>query len=309
MKKVLITGAAGLVGTYLIEKFKKEGFEVVGVDIHDVVDKTITFEKSDLTKDGSVRRLLDTHKPNLVVNSFGIKGSPIKAKTKPVDFLYPSFKINTDVIHECAVRNTWLIYMSSVGVYSPAEKFIEDDVWKTLPSENDWYPSWSKRMGELLIESYKIQYKYDKWSIIRPANIYGEYDDFSGNGTVISSTVKKVFESTGTIECWGDGSPIRDFVYGKDVADAIFKLYEYNINDIINFGSGEEITIKSMVDSLVKISGKDLQIVWDTTKPNGDMRRQMDVTKQKKYGILPETPFYRGLKNTYDHYVNHLKLM
>jgi GDP-L-fucose synthase len=308
MKRVLITGSSGLVGTYLIEKFKKENFDVVGVDIRPPVDRTIKYELLDLTINDNVKKVINKYKPDLVVNSFGIKGSPIRAKTKPVDFLYPSFKINTDIIHNCAMNNIWLIFMSSVGVYSPSEKFTEDDVWKTLPSENDWYPSWSKRMGELLLKSYEIQYGYKKWSVVRPANIYGEYDDFSGNGTVISSTVKKIFESNGTIECWGDGTPVRDFVYGKDVANAIFKLYQNNVNDIVNFGSGEEITIKSMVDSLIKISGKDIVVFWDNTKPNGDMRRQMDTERQKKYDILPDTSFYDGLKNTYEYYVNHLNL-
>jgi Rps23 Pro-64 3,4-dihydroxylase Tpa1-like proline 4-hydroxylase len=194
--------------------------------------------------------------------------------------------------------------MSSVGVYSPSETFVESDVWKTLPSEHDWFPSWSKRMGEILLEAYKVQYDYKKWSIIRPANIYGDYDDFSGNGTVISSTVKKIWESDGSIECWGDGSPIRDFVYGGDVADACIKLFEDEINDVVNFGAGVEITIKSMIESLVKISGKNLTINWDSSKPNGDLKRQMDVTKQKSYDLLPKKSFEDGLRNTYNHYIS-----
>jgi GDP-L-fucose synthase len=86
-------------------------------------------------------------------------------------------------------------------------------------------------MGELLLESYRVQYGYNKWTIVRPANIFGEYDDFSGNGTLISTMVKKVYESSGEIEAWGDGTPIRDFVYGKDVALSLIKLYEKKIND------------------------------------------------------------------------------
>jgi Rps23 Pro-64 3,4-dihydroxylase Tpa1-like proline 4-hydroxylase len=193
--------------------------------------------------------------------------------------------------------------MSSVGVYAPAEKFVEDTVWKTLPSEADWFPSWSKRTGELLLEAYKVQYGYDKWSIIRPANIFGEYDDFSGQGTVISSSIKKIYEANDKIECWGDGSPIRDFVFGADVADAVFKMYDNRINDIVNFGAGEEITIKSMIDNLIEISGKNIEVSWDTTKPNGDLRRQMDVTKQTSLGLLPKTKFKDALAKTYYYYL------
>jgi GDP-L-fucose synthase len=315
MKKILVTGCNGLVGKFLIEKLlRQQGdnlYLVIGADIkesdiklNDLYKHRFKYEKVDLTNELDLIGLFDRHNPDVVINAFGIKGSPIRAKTQPVDFLYPSFKINTEIINQCSKRNIWLVFMSSVGVYSPAETFVESDVWKTLPSEHDWFPSWSKRMGEILLEAYKVQYGYDKWSIIRPANIYGDYDDFSGNGTVISSTVKKIWESDGSIECWGDGSPIRDFVYGGDVADACIKLFEDEINDVVNFGAGVEITIKSMIESLVKISGKDLSINWDTSKPNGDLKRQMDVTKQKSYDLLPKKSFEDGLRNTYNYYIS-----
>lgn len=310
--KILITGSSGLVGSYLVKEILKDPnphVHVLGVDMsspkYKLKSNRFRFIKANLTEDGKIKGIINSEAPDIIVNLFGIKGSPIRAKESPVDFLYPSFKINTEIIDICAKKNIYLVFVSSVGVYAPAEKFVEDDVWKTLPSENDWFPSWSKRMGEMLLEAYRVQYNYTDWSIMRPANIYGEYDDFSGNGTVISSTVKKILEATDSIDCWGDGSPTRDFVFGQDVAKAIMKLYQNKINDVVNFGSGEEITIKTMVENLVKISGKNLSINWDPTKPNGDLRRQMDVTKQTKYDLLPETSFYDGLKKTYRQYENY----
>lgn len=316
-KKVLLTGCSGLVGTFLLSELLGSNFdyEVVGVDLKEPIIKYNTLYQNsfkylnlDLTEDGVISKLFNDNKFDVVINTFGIKGSPIKAKTQPVDFLYPSIKINTEIINQCAKRNIWLVYVSSVGVYSPSEKFIEDDVWKTLPSEHDWFPSWSKRVGEMLLEAYKVQYGYNKWSIIRPANIFGDYDDYSGNGTVISSTIKKIWEATDSIECWGDGSPIRDFVYGQDVAIAIKKMMDDEIHDIVNFGSGIEISIKSVVEELVKISGKNLDIKWDVTKPNGDLRRQMDTTKQEKYGLLPNTSFKDALKKTYYYYISQFPI-
>jgi GDP-L-fucose synthase len=233
-----------------------------------------------------------------------VKGSPMRAKNEPVDFLYPSFKINTEIINQCAQMGIWLVFVSSVGVYAPAESFVEDSVWKTLPGEADWFPAWSKRMGEILLEACKIQYGYEKYSIIRPANIFGEYDDFSGKGTVIASTIKKVYEATNQIEAWGDGSPIRDFVYAGDVANAIIQLYENKIHDVVNFGTGEEVSIKDMIEMVIKISQKDITINWDTTKPNGDLKRLMDVTKQKKYNLLPEIPLLESIKKVYEYYSN-----
>ena len=316
MIKILITGCSGLVGTHLVKKclLSMSKYDVVGVDMKysdnlPTSDK-FTFYEMDLTIEDNIKNLFFYEKPDVVFNCFGIKGSPLKAKNNPVDFLYPSFKINTEIINQCAKNNIYLCFVSSVGVYAAAEKFIEDSVWETLPGQSDWFPSWSKRMGELLLEAYKVQYNYTKWSIIRPANIFGEYDDFSGNGTVIASTIKKVLEAknNSSIEAWGDGSPIRDFVYAGDVADAILQLYQNDMHITINFGAGEEISIKRMIESIIKISGKSLDITWNTSKPNGDMRRQMDITCQKANGLLPTFGFENALKETYDYYVNTLEL-
>jgi GDP-L-fucose synthase len=308
MKKVLITGVNGLVGTHLLKKCLNAGYKVVGVDLKKGKQLPTTgweFIQEDLTKPFAIESLFMNHKFEAVFNCFGVKGSPVRAKDKPVDFLYPSFKINTEIINQCALQNIWLVFVSSVGVYAPAEKFEEDSVWKTLPGEADWFPSWSKRMGEILLEAYSVQYNYHNWAIIRPANIFGEYDDFTGKGTVIASTIKKIAEAENEIEAWGDGTPIRDFVYAGDVADAILKLYTSKIHTTINFGAGEEITIKSMIESLIKISGKDLKINWNTSKPNGDLRRQMDTTKQEQIGLLPTLGFESALKKTYDYYDKH----
>jgi GDP-L-fucose synthase len=309
MKKILITGCNGLVGIHLVKKCIENGYDVVGVDKTNpsahLSDLNFKYYNLDLTIEENIKNVFEFEKPDVVFNCFGIKGSPLKAKTQPVDFLYPSFKINTEIINQCAKNNIYLCFVSSVGVYAPADKFVEDSVWKTLPSEADWFPSWSKRMGEILLESYKVQYGYNNWSIIRPANIFGEYDDFGGNGTVIATQCKKISEATNQIDAWGDGTPIRDFVYAGDVADAILDLYERDLHTTINFGAGEEITIKSMIEELIKISGKDICINWDTSKPNGDMRRQMDTTKQIELNLLPKLGFKEALEITYNHYLNN----
>ena len=313
MKKILITGCSGLVGTHLVKKCLDKGYEVIGVDLKEPLidfDRSFfTFHKIDLTDEVNVKNIFQYEKPDAVLNCFGIKGSPLRAKNSPVDFLYPSFKVNTEIINQCVKNKTWLVFVSSVGVYSPAEEFVESDVWKTLPGESDWFPSWSKRMGELLLSAYQVQYSYNNWSIIRPANIFGEYDDFSGSGTVISTLISKVSNAKdgGNIEAWGDGSPIRDFVYAGDVADAILKLYEDRLNVTVNFGSGLEKTIKDLVNNIIELSGKNIGVAWDTTKPNGDLKRLMDTTIQKELNLLPKLDFKEGLKLTYNYYEENLK--
>ena len=306
MKKILVTGSSGLVGTHLIEKLLNKGYEVIGVDFNPSVkaidNQNFKFISFDLRNQTDVTLLFNDFKFDGVINAFGIKGSPIKALESPLDFLEPSIKVNTNIIDNCFKHNSWLVFMSSVGVYPTAETFVEDDVWKSMPSKNDWYPSWSKRIPELYLEAYKIQYKWEGWSIVRPANIFGEYDNFGEGSTVIASTIRKVYEATDEIEAWGDGTPTRDFIYAGDVADACIKCLEDRLHITSNLGSGEDISIKRMIETVSKVSGKDIQIKWDTTKPNGDMKRKMDTTIQSQYGLLPKLGFEEGIKVTYEYY-------
>jgi len=306
VKKILVTGCSGLVGTHLVHKLLEKGYGVVGVDIK--YSKSLPdndrfqFLQLDLRDVETVEAIFEEYKFDGVVNAFGIKGSPIRAKEKPLDFLEPSIKVNTNIIENSHKHNCWLIFMSSVGVYEPAEEFVEDTVWKTLPSPNDWFPSWSKRIPELYLEAHKVQHGYDRWSIIRPANIFGEYDNFGEGATVIGATCRKVYDAIDEIEAWGDGTPTRDFIYAGDVADGCIDCFEKELHITTNLGSGEEISIKRMIETVAKVSGKDIKINWDTSKPNGDMRRRMSTKIQEQYGLLPKLGFEEGIKETYNYY-------
>ena len=303
---ILVTGCSGLVGTHLCNKLEDYGYSVVGVDVKwsDALPEgdRFIFHNIDLRDSDEVNVLFDQYEFDGVINAFGIKGSPLRAKERPIDFLEPSIKVNTNIIDNCVKHNSWLVFMSSVGVYEPAEEFVESSVWTTLPSPNDWFPSWSKRIPELYLEAYKVQEGYDKWTIVRPANIFGEYDNFGEGATVIGATCRKIYESDGEIEAWGDGTPTRDFIYAGDVADGCIKCYEDKLHITTNLGSGEEISIKRMIETVSKVSGKEIKINWDTSKPNGDMRRRMSTEIQKQYGLLPKLGFEQGIKETYKYY-------
>ena len=127
----------------------------------------------------------------------------------------------------CNVK--WYLYTSSVGVYHPAETFKEDDVWKTFPSDNDRFAGWAKRIGELQAQVYSIQYGWDRVSIVRPANVYGPYDNFDPeNAMVVPSLIRKAHEND-ILEVWGDGSPMREFLHVDDLAEACYTCMEkYN---------------------------------------------------------------------------------
>ena len=304
--KVLVTGCSGLVGTHVVKKLLEKNYSVHGVDIAPmkeiINDERFLYSSADLRESDDVVDMFDGMKYDGVINCFGIKGSPIRAKESPLDFLEPSIKVNTNIIENSHKHNCWLVFMSSVGVYEPAEEFVEDTVWKTLPSPNDWFPSWSKRIPELYLEAHKVQHGYDRWTIVRPANIFGEYDNFGDGATVIGATCRKVYDASDEIEAWGDGTPTRDFIYAGDVADGCIDCFEKELHITTNLGSGEEISIKRMIETVAKVSGKDIKINWDTSKPNGDMRRRMSTKIQEQYGLLPKLGFEQGIEKTYTYY-------
>ena len=317
-KTIFVTGANGLVGIPTIEKCIDEGAaNIVAVDINvgpeliklQNIYNNIQVRKVDLTASEECARLFnEQNKIDIVLHIAGIKGSPTRTKTKPADYLIPMLQFNTNVMKYAQQANVeWFVYLSSVGVYAPADVMEEDTVWETFPSKNDWHPGWAKRIGELTLDALKIQYGWDKWTIIRPSNIYGLNDNFAPDATVISSNVWKLLNVPGDeIICWGDGTARRDFVFANDVAHATVEAVKQEVKDVINFGCGEAVSIKDMIEILVdvykEVSGEQKKIVWDTTKPNGDLLRCLSSEKQKKYNLLPQTSLREGLKKTVTDY-------
>jgi len=310
-KRIVITGANGLVGIPTVRKCLEEGANAVyavdiniGPELLALRDQypNLILSFADLTYFNNCEALFRGTNINIVLHLAGIKGSPTRAAKQPADYLFPMMMFNTNMIKAAFdAKVDWFVYTSSVGVYQPADVMEEDTVWSTMPSKNDWYPGWSKRMGELAIESLQIQHGWNNWSVIRPANIYGVKDNFAPDATVIGANVWKVFNTEGNdIVCWGNGTARRDFVFGDDVAQAVVDVVKKEVNDVINFGCGEAVTIKETIETIVDLykeyTGNVKNIVWDETKPNGDMLRCLSSVKQEKYGILPTTTLREGLK-------------
>jgi GDP-L-fucose synthase len=234
-----------------------------------------------------------------VFNLIGVKGSPKMCKEQPASFMVPMLQFNTNMMEAARRANVkWYLFTSSVGVYHPADVFKEDDVWKTFPSENDRFAGWAKRIGELQAEAYKIQYGANNISIVRPANVYGPYDNFDvENAMVVPSLIRKAFENTELV-VWGDGSPIRDFIYAEDVALGMLYAVENKITEPLNLGSGTGVSIKSLVDIIVDNVDKPVEVKWDTEKPSGDRMRILDMTRAKSYGFVPKYSLEEGVKET-----------
>ena len=288
-KSALVIGCNGMVGRALMRTLahSKTYFTIRGVDIE--TDMTIK-SNTEIIKDY-----------DHIYHLAGIKGSPLRAKERPADYL-PMLQFDTNVIEAVGkYKPEWFLYTSSVGVYPPSELFKENEVWNKVPSENDMIPAYIKRMGELSCSAISRSYNYKNISVVRPANIYGAYDNFGDESTVIASLIKKGCNDD-VINVWGDGTPIRDFIYSKDVARGMLHMVENKINDTVNLGSGKEVTISDIANTIGKYFDKEVK--YDKSKPNGDMRRQMDTRRSESIGFKPEYTLEDGIKETIEWYLN-----
>lgn len=306
--RVLITGASGMVGHYLVEKCIEREYSVVATDIryNAVFDKyedlfRFEFKEADLTNFEKCKEVVKDI--DVVFHVAGVKGSPKRAMEQPNDFFTPLLQFNTNMMEAARLEEVeWYVYTSTNGVYAPADRMREDDVWKSFPSDNDKFAGWAKRIGELQAECYKVHYGLENISIVRPANIYGKGDNFGEGSMVIPSIVKRVCDGEDPLVCWGDGSPIRDFIHASDVADGILLSYDNKITEPINLGSGEGNSIRQLVEAILFTYGKDVSVVWDSTKPNGDPIRLMDTTRATSYGFSPKITLHEGIKEIMEYY-------
>lgn len=305
-KKILITGGCGMIGRSLINLLLNEECEITVADLTSPTDlpNGVKFINVDLRDFQSCLNICADK--NYVFHLAGIKGSPKMALEQPKDFMVPMLQFNTNMMEASFRSNVdWYLYTSSVGVYSPAEVFFEDTVWSTFPSPNDKYAGWAKRIGELQAETYKIQHSWDKISIVRPANVYGLYDNFNPqNAMVVPSLIRKAQENN-ILEVFGDGSQIRDFIFADDVANGMIHAVKNKITQPINLGSGKGFTIKEIVDIVVKYSGKDVEVKWLTDAPAGDKIRLFDTTRAKLYGFESSIGLDEGIRKTTDWFVNN----
>jgi GDP-L-fucose synthase len=303
-KKVLITGGTGMIGRAVVEKLLQLGAKIQVADLNIPENKhpDVEYIKADLRYFDQCEYICKDK--NFVLNVVGVKGSPQACANQPADFMVPMLQFNTNMMESARRADVeWYLYTSSVGVYSPAEVFYEDDVWKTFPSPNDKFAGWAKRMGELQSEAYAIQYNWKKCSIVRPANVYGKFDNFNPvNSMVIPSLIRKAQEND-ILEVWGDGSPIRDFIFAEDVADAMISCVINKITEPLNIGSGQGYSIKQVVEMVMKASGRNLEIKWLAEKPNGDLKRLMSTQKAESYNIFPKTSLEDGIKIVTDWFI------
>ena len=297
-KKVLVTGGTGLIGRPLVEMLVNAGaqVDVVSLDDPSRAPPGCRFTRADLR---AFDQCLEVCRGREIVFQLaGVKGSPAMTAKQPASFFVPTITFSINMME--AARQAGVaryLFTSSIGVYAPAEVFREDDVWQTFPSPNDRFAGWAKRMGELQAEAYRIEYGWDKVSIVRPANVYGPYDNFDpANAMVIPSLIARAVGGERPLTVWGDGSPVRDFIHARDVARGMMLVVEQGFSQPVNLGSGTGVRIRDVAETVARLMG--IALVWDTTKPAGDARRLMDTARAESIGFRPAVSLQDGIAET-----------
>ncbi len=303
-KNVLVTGGTGLIGRQVVDMLCSAGarVKIVSLDrikVHDNAEHVV----GDLTSFDFCKEI--TKDMDFVFHLAGIKGSIVVAKTKLASHFVPTLMFNANVLEACRINKVQkVVYTSSIGAYSDTEVFRESDYrLESLPMD---FAGWAKRIAELQIHAYKVQYNLDNFSIVRPCNVYGPGDNFDpNNAMVIPTLMYRIYHKENPVVVWGDGSAIRDFAYSRDVADGvILALYHGTKSSFVNLGSGRGYSIKELVETLH--SFLDFSYEFDTSKPSGFPKRIMDISLANKLiDYNPTTSLLDGLKQTWQWFVNN----
>jgi GDP-L-fucose synthase len=304
--KIYVAGHKGLVGSAIVRKLREEGFK-------NLILKTR--EELDLTDSFAVSEFFEKESPDYVFLCAAKCGGIADNKNNPVDFLQTNLEIQNNVIkysHKYKVKK--LLFLGSSCIYPkecPQPMKEEYLLSGYLEPTNEAY-SIAKIAGIKLCQAYRNQHGSNFISV-QPCNVYGPLDNFNTNtGHVIGSLLNKFHEASknnySKVTCWGTGLARREFIYVEDLADAcLFLMLNYEESDIINVGPGVDYSIKELAEIIKSITNYSGDIEWDTSKPNGMMRKLLDVSKLTNLGWNATTSLEDGLKLTYSYYKLEVK--
>jgi len=303
-RNVLVTGGTGLIGRQIVGMLVNAGASVKIVSMDKIrVNEQAEHIYGDLSSFEFCKEI--TRDMDFVFHVAGIKGSVEVTKAKPASFFVPLLMMNTNMLEACRVNKVQkVVYTSSIGAYTSGEIFKETENLEGPPM--DMFPGWAKRMAEMQIQAYNIQYNLDNFSIVRPCNVYGPGDNFDpDNAMVIPTLMYRIYNKENPVVVWGDGSAIRDFAYSRDVAEGIIlALYYGTQSRFVNLGSGKGYSIKELVETLHSFI--DFNYEYDDTRPPGFPRRIMDISLARKLiHYNPTTTLLDGLKETWEWYVKN----
>lgn len=300
--KIYVAGHRGLVGSAIVRKLRELGYENI---------ITASRQECDLTDPRAVASLFYYERPDYVFDAAAKVGGIYANDTYSADFIYENLMIQNSLIHYANKYNVKkFLFMGSVCIYPKyAETPVKEESLLTghLEPTNEAYAI-AKIAGIKMCQAYYKQYGM-KSVCIMPSNLYGPNDNFHpDNGHVIPAMIRKFTDNPEEVTFWGDGSPFREFMYADDMADAcIFLMKNENVykGELINAGSGDDISIRDLAElvaDLIKYKGK---ITWDTTRPNGTPKRPLDFSKIKALGWHPKYDLVTGLTKTIEWYKEH----
>jgi GDP-L-fucose synthase len=305
-KKIVVTGGAGFLGRFVVEGLKRRGCRQIEVPV---------LEEYDLVKLDDVVRMYETMRPDVVIHLAAVVGGIGANREHPGEFFYKNLMMGVQLIEQARLhRIEKFVAIGTVCAYpkfTPVP-FKEEDLWIGYPEETNAPYGLAKKMLLVQSQAYRQQYGFNSIFLL-PVNLYGPGDNFDPAGShVIPALIKKCVDAVkagaGHIDGWGTGRVSREFLYVADAAEAILLAAErYNDPDPVNLGSGREIKIKDLAELIAKLTGFAGEIRWDPSKPDGQPRRCLDVSRaRERFGFEAKTPFEEGLRRTIDWYRGRL---
>mgnify|MGYP001499458361 FL=1 len=300
--KIFVAGHNGLVGSAIVRNLKSKGFTNI---------ITIDKEKLDLRRTLEVNMFFNMEEPDYVFLAAAKVGGIGANSEYPADFIHDNLMIQTNVIdsaYRCGVKK--LVFLGSSCIYPkyPKMPITEDQLLAgQLEGSNDAYAI-AKIAGIKMCQAYRKQYGFNAISVM-PTNLYGPNDNFDHNTSHVLPALISKFDGSlekskhWVVKLWGDGSPKREFLHVDDLAEALVVCMDkYDSDDIINIGTGEDVTIKELAETIVDVVGYENDYEWDTSKPNGTPRKVLNVDKMKSLGWEPKISLRDGIESTYEWY-------
>jgi GDP-L-fucose synthase len=297
-QRVVVTGGAGFLGSFVVERLRALGAGAI------VVPRRAQY---DLRQRAAIDALLSESRPTMVIHLAATVGGIGANRERPAEFFYDNLMMSAQMLD--ASYRFGVSKFVGIGTICAYPKitpipFQEDHLWDGFPEETNAPYGIAKRALLMQSQAYRQQYGYNAIHLM-PVNLYGPRDNFDlKTSHVIPALIRKTLEAQARgddqIVVWGDGTPTREFLYVEDAAEGIVLAAErYNDPDPVNLGSGMEISIRDLAETITRLIGFKGRIVWDTEKPNGQPRRRLDVSRAKaRFGFEARTPFALGLQKT-----------
>ncbi len=305
--RICVTGGAGFLGSALLENLRSKGARDIFVPL---------IEEYDLTQKEEILRMLKTAQPDVIIHLAALAGGIGANRARPADFFYINLMMGVQLMHEAWKAGVQkFVALGTICAYPKFTSlpFREENLWNGYPEETNAPYGLAKKMLLVQAQAYREQYGYNAIYLM-PVNLYGPRDNFNlETSHVIPALIRKCVEAKERgdqeVVLWGDGSPTREFLFVEDAAEGIALATErFNGSEPVNLGSGMEISIKDLAHLIGRLTGYEGKFVWDTSKPNGQPRRALDVSRAEQFfGFRAKTPFEAGLKKTIDWYIENRK--